>query len=55
MYKHWPTSGGQSNVKRTYFPVNSQDPLKIRKIFEQKFHFGKNVYEKYNTTVVLFK
>ena len=42
--KHWPTTGGRSNMKLTEFAINNQDPSKILKIFELIVHLKKYMF-----------
>ena len=41
--KHWPISGGCSNLKFIHFPINNQDPSKILNIFVLNVHLKKKV------------
>ena len=53
--KHWPTSGGCSNLKLTHVPINNQDPTINAKMFVLKGQLENYMYENYNLTVRFVK
>ena len=49
--KNWLTFGGHTNIKLSYFPVTKFiKKSEAISSFEKKY-----IYEKYNTSVILFK